>query len=134
MSDAVDTVRLLSGIVAHMRQIVGDGACYAMLHYGAVEEGKRFGAACPKGNLGEVLENIDRALAQQSEIVSDSGARIVVRVRSSALAETGQLPIHGIILGLVEGGATSARRARYKGSILPARSRDELLIELLKDV
>lgn len=134
MSEPVDTVRLLSGIVSHMRQIVGDGACYAMLHYGAVEEGKRFGAACPQGNLPEILSHIDRAMGQHSEVVADTGSRVVVRVRSSALAETGQRPIHGVILGLVEGGVTSARKARYKGSILPAKDGDELIIELLKDV
>ena len=130
---SADAVQLLAGLVTHMKQIVGDGACYAMLHYGAMEEGKRFGAAAADQDLNGALARIDKVLAQSSEVVSDSEAEVVIRIHSSPLVDTGQRAIHGVILGLVEGTLTSTRRARYKGGFLPGKTKGELLLELKRD-
>lgn len=131
---SADAVQLIAGLVAHMKQIVGDGACYAMLHYGAMEEGKRFGAAAPDQDLARALARIDQVLSQKSEIVSDTGSEVRIRVHSSPLADTGQRALHGVILGLVEGTLISTRRARYKGSVGPGASKGELLLELRREV
>lgn len=128
-----DAVQLLAGLVTHMKQIVGDGACYAMLHYGAMEEGKRFGAASAEQDLPRVLARIDRVLSQKSDVVSDTGSEVVIRVHSSLLVDTGQRAIHGVILGLFEGSLTSTRRARYKGTILPGGSKGELVLQLRRE-
>lgn len=129
---SADAVQLIAGLVTHMKQIVGDGACYAMLHYGAMEEGKRFGAAAADQDLTHTLGRIDRILGQTSEVVSDNGGDVVIRIHSSPLVDTGQRAIHGIILGLVEGTLTATRRARYKGT-LRTGSGGELLLELRKE-
>lgn len=128
-----DAVQLIAGLVTHVRQIVGDGACYAMLHYGAMEEGKRLGASAPEQDLPRALARLDQILAQRSEVVLDTGSEVVVRVHASALVQTGQRAIHGVILGLVEGTLTSTRRARYKGDATPGKERGELLLELRRE-
>jgi hypothetical protein len=130
---SADAVQLIAGLVTHMKQIVGDGACYAMLHYGAMEEGKRFGAAAPEQDLGPILARIDHVLGHQSEVVSDSGAEVRIRIHSSPLADTGQRALHGVILGLVEGSLISTRRARYKGSVTPGSAKGELFLDLKRE-
>ena len=130
---SADAVQLIAGLVTHMKQIVGDGACYAMLHYGAMEEGKRFGASAPDQDIGRALARIDKILSQTSEIVSDNGADVVVRIHSSPLVDTGQRAIHGVILGLVEGTFTATRRARYKGSVRAGSAPGEILIDLKRE-
>ena len=130
---SADAVQLIAGLVTHMKQIVGDGACYAMLHYGAMEEGKRFGASTPEQDLGRALARIDQILAHQSEVVSDTGGEVRIRIRGSSLADTGQRALHGIILGLIEGALTSTRRARYKGIVSQGPEKGELLLELRKE-
>jgi hypothetical protein len=116
-----------------MKQIVGDGACYAMLHYGAMEEGKRFGAAEVGKDLHGVLQRIDAVLQHKSEIVEESDALVTIRVHSSALLGTGQRAMHGIVLGLVEGALTSTRKARYKGTVVQAATPGEITLELRRE-
>jgi hypothetical protein len=128
-----DTVQLIAGLLSHMKQIVGDGAAYAMLHYGAMEEGKRFGAAEAANGLPAVLERIDSILMQESEIVQDTDSLVTVRIHSSALIGTGQRAVHGIVLGLVEGAVTSARKARFKGTVLQAGAPGEITLELRRE-
>lgn len=126
-----DTVQLISGLIAHMRQIVGDGACYAMLHYGAMEEGKRFGAGAGASDLATVLGRFDELLLQRTEILNDDGPNVTLRVHSSALLQDNQRAIHGVILGLIEGALTASRAGRYKGAIVAGSG--ELLLELKRD-
>ena len=123
-----DTVQLIAGLLAHMKQIVGDGACYAMLHYGAMEEGKRFGAAEDSQDLAGVLTRIDAILQHKSEIVQETDALVTIRIHSSALLTTGQRAMHGIVLGLVEGALTSTRKARYKGTGVQGGGPDESML------
>lgn len=130
---SADAVQLIAGLLTHMKQIVGDGASYAMLHYGAMEEGKRFGAGYGASDLPRVLERIDGVLMQRSEVVSDDGATVKVRVHSSSLLTTGQRPIQGVILGLIEGALSSSRQGRYKGAVLQTAEKGEMLIELKRD-
>lgn len=128
-----DTVQLIAGLITHMKQIVGDGACYAMLHYGAMEEGKRFGSGFGENEIGQALERIDGILQHRSDIVRDDGNVVTIRVHSSALLQTGQRAMQGIILGLVEGALTSARKARYKGSVVQPAEGGEILLELKRE-
>jgi hypothetical protein len=128
-----DTVQLIAGLLSHMKQIVGDGACYAMLHYGAMEEGKRFGAAETGEDLAGVLARIDAILQHKSEIVQETDGLVTIRVHSSPLLSTGQRAMHGIVLGLVEGALTSTRKARYKGTVIQGGGPGELLLELRRD-
>src|SRR5688572_8450472 len=110
-----DTVQLISGLVAHMRQIVGDGACYAMLHYGAMEEGKRFGSGTGATDLPKVLDRFDQLLLHRTEILKDDGGAVTLRVHSSAfLGANDNRALHGVILGLVEGALTASRAGRFK--------------------
>lgn len=126
-----DTVQLISGLLGHMRQIVGDGACYAMLHYGAMEEGKRFGAGTGPADLQKVLDRFDHLLLHKTEVLKDDGTNVTIRVHSSPLLENNQRAVHGIILGLVEGALTASRAGRYKGSVISGNG--ELLLELKRD-
>lgn len=126
-----DTVQLISGLVAHMRQIVGDGACYAMLHYGAMEEGKRFGNGTGPTDLPKVLDRFDQLLQHRTEILKDDGSTVTLRVHSSAFLENNQRALHGVILGLVEGALTASRAGRYKGTVVAGSG--ELLLELKRD-
>ena len=126
-----DTVQLISGLVAHMRQIVGDGACYAMLHYGAMEEGKRFGSGTGPTDFPKVLDRFDQLLLHRTEILKDDGPNVTLRVHSSAFLDGNQRALHGVILGLVEGALTASRAGRYKGSVVAGNG--ELLLELKRD-
>lgn len=126
-----DTVQLISGLISHMKQIVGDGACYAMLHYGAMEEGKRFGAGTGPADLSKVLDRFDHLLLHKTEILRDDGANVTLRIHSSAFLESNQRAMHGVVLGLVEGALTASRSGRYKGSVVAGNG--ELLVELKRD-
>lgn len=126
-----DTVQLISGLIGHMRQIVGDGACYAMLHYGAMEEGKRFGSGTGPSDLTKVIERFDHLLLQKTEILKDDGTTVTIRVHSSPLLDGNQRAMHGIILGLLEGALTASRAGRFKGSVVSGNG--ELLLELKRD-
>lgn len=123
-----DAVQLITGLLGHMRQIVGEGACYAMLHYGATEEGKRFGEGAAPQDLQKMLARFDELLQQRTEILEDDGERIRLRVHPSPLMDADQRPAQGIVLGLVEGALTTSRGARYKGAIVP--SQGALLVQL----
>src|SRR5438552_16878034 len=115
---ADDAVQLVSGLLAHIKQIVGDGASYAMLHYGALEEGKRLGSGNSAQELGKMLQRFDELLAQQSEIIKEDGSSVTVRVHSSALLKTGHRAVQGIVVGLLEGTLASSRLGRFKGTIV----------------
>lgn len=128
-----DTVQLIAGLLSHMKQIVGDGAAYAMLHYGAMEEGKRFGAAEAGKDLKNVLERIDTILMHKSEVVEESENLVTIRVHSSPLLTTGQRAMHGIVLGLVEGALTSTRKARFKGTVVQSAAPGEITLELRRE-
>ena len=126
-----DTVQLISGLISHMKQIVGDGACYAMLHYGAMEEGKRFGAGTGPSDLPKVLDRFDQLLFHKTEILKDEGSHVTLRVHSSPFLEQNQRAMHGVLLGLVEGALTASRAGRFKGSVVAGTG--ELLLELRRD-
>lgn len=126
-----DTVQLIAGLIGHMKQIVGDGACYAMLHYGAMEEGKRFGAGTSAQDLPKVIGRIDELLLHKTEILKDDGGSVALRVHSSAFFDPNQRAMHGVILGLVEGALTASRAGRYKGTVVAGDG--ELLLELKRD-
>ena len=128
-----DTVQLIAGLLTHMKQIVGDGASYAMLHYGAMEEGKRFGGGFGQADLPKVLARIDAVLYQTSEVVEDGGDSLRIRVHSSALLLTGQRSVQGVILGLLEGALSASRQGRYKGAVLQSAEKGELIVELKRD-
>lgn len=130
---SADTVQLIAGLLTHMKQIVGDGASYAMLHYGAMEEGKRFGGGFAAKDLPEVLGRIDAVLLQTSEIVEDGGDALRIRVHSSPLLSTGQRSVQGVILGLLEGALSASRQGRYKGVVLQSAEKGELVVELKRD-
>lgn len=126
-----DTVQLISGLITHMRQIVGDGACYAMLHYGAMEEGKRFGTGAGPQDLPRLVDRFDELLQHKTEILKDDGGTVTLRVHSSAFLQSNLRAMHGIVLGLVEGALTASRSGRYKGTVVAGNG--ELLIELKRD-
>jgi len=126
-----DSVQLISGLITHMRQIVGDGACYAMLHYGAMEEGKRFGSGMGGSDFVKVLDRFDQLLVQKTEVLKDDGQTVTLRVHSSAFLDSNLRAMHGIILGLVEGALTASRAGRFKGSVVAGNG--ELLLELRRD-
>lgn len=128
-----DAVQLISGLLAHIKQIVGDGASYAMLHYGAVEEGKRIGASYAPTDLGKLLERVDGVLGHKSEVVKDDGGSVTVRVHSSPLLRTGHRSMQGVVVGLLEGCLASSRHGRYKGSVVQPTGKDELTVELKKE-
>ncbi|HEX2021965.1 MAG TPA: hypothetical protein VHH36_04585 [Candidatus Thermoplasmatota archaeon] len=130
---SADTVQLIAGLLTHMKQIVGDGASYAMLHYGAMEEGKRFGGGYGANDLPQVLERIDSVLLQRSEVLADDGATVRVRVFQSPLLATGQRSVQGVILGLLEGALSASRQGRYKGALVPTADKGELVVELKRD-
>lgn len=130
---SADTVQLIAGLLTHMKQIVGDGASYAMLHYGAMEEGKRFGGGYGANDLPKVLDRLDTVLLQKSEVLADDGATVRVRVHSSPLLATGQRSVQGVILGLLEGALSASRQGRYKGSIVTGAEKGELILELKRD-
>lgn len=131
VEDSRDPVQLIAGLILHMRQIVGDGACYAMLHYGAMEEGKRFASGTGASDLPKLVDRFDQLLLHKTEILKDEGGLVTLRIHSSPFADANQRAMHGVILGLVEGALTASRACRYKG-IVAARE-DELLIELKKE-
>lgn len=126
-----DSVQLISGLIAHMRQIVGDGACYAMLHYGAMEEGKRFGSGTGPDDLPKVLSRFDDLLLHRTEILKDEGNAVTLRIHSSAFLDEDARAMHGIVLGLVEGALTVSRAARFTGSLVARPG--ELVVELRRD-
>lgn len=130
---SADTVQLIAGLLTHMKQIVGEGASYAMLHYGAMEEGKRFGAGYGPADLPRLMERIDGVLGHRSQLLKDEGNLVSVRVHASPLLLTGQRSVQGVILGLLEGALTASRQARYKGTILPAAEKGELLLDLKRE-
>jgi hypothetical protein len=130
---ADDAVQLVSGLLAHIKQIVGDGASYAMLHYGALEEGKRLGSGYSQQDLAKMLTRFDALLAQQSEVVKDDGASVTVRVHSSELLKTGHRAVQGIVVGLLEGSLSSSRHGRFKGNIVQPMAAGELTVELKRE-
>lgn len=128
-----DAVQLISGLLAHIKQIVGDGASYAMLHYGAVEEGKRLGSGYGAGDLAKILERIDAVLGHRSEILKDDGGAVTVRVQASALLRTGHRSMQGVVVGLLEGSLAASRHGRYKGQVVQPTGKDDLTIELKRE-
>ena len=133
MSVEDDAVQLISGLLAHIKQIVGDGASYAMLHYGAVEEGKRLGSSYRAGDLVPLLRRVDALLSHQSEVVKDDGSNLTIRVQQSRLLSTGHRSMQGIVVGLFEGALSASRQARYKGQIVQPVTQGELTVELRRE-
>lgn len=128
-----DAVQLVSGLLGHIKQIVGDGASYAMLHYGAVEEGKRIGSTYESKDLSNMLRRIDAVLAQQSDVLKDDGDIVTIRVHSSPLLRTGHRSVQGIVVGLLEGALSSSRHGRFKGSVVQSPGKDEITAELKRE-
>lgn len=128
-----DAVQLVSGLLGHIRQIVGDGASYAMLHYGAVEEGKRLGNGYAAQDLPSILGRVDALLGHKTEIMKDDAAAVTIRIHESSLLATGQRAMQGIIVGLMEGALSSSRHGRYKGTLLPGVAKGELTVELKRE-
>lgn len=128
-----DAVQLVSGLLGHIRQIVGDGASYAMLHYGAVEEGKRIGSSAANLDFAQAVARIDAVLGQESELVKDDATAVTVRVRESAFLRTGHRSVQGIVVGLLEGALSASRHGRFKGSIQPTSTKEELVVELKRE-
>ena len=112
--EPADALALLAGILSRMQDVVGEGASYAMLHYGAVEEGKRLGARIG-GDLPRLLGAIDALLGQRTEVARDAGDEVTLVVRGGRLLR-GDRATRGLVLGLLEGALGGARGARYSGT------------------
>lgn len=125
-----DAVRLIAGLLSHIRDVVGDGASYAMFHYGAVEEGKRLAERLGASGERAAFQHLDRVLGQETEVVADAGDAVTLRVRSPLLVGMDSRAADGVLLGLVEGVLSGARRARFKGSILPRAPGEDVVLEL----
>lgn len=128
-----DAVQLISGLLGHIKQIVGDGASYAMLHYGAVEEGKRLGSGYAPQDFGKVLERIDAVLGHKTEVLKDDGGTITVRIQQSALLRTGHRSMQGVVVGLLEGSLAASRHGRFKGQVVQPAGKDEMTVELKRE-
>lgn len=111
-------MHLMAGLLSHVRQIVGDGASYAMLHYSAVEEGKKLGADVAPGDFSLVLRRLEDMLGQRAEVMREDRGIVTVRVHDSALLRAGTRPMQGIVVGLLEGSLSSSRSWRYKGTVI----------------
>lgn len=134
MTDRPDeAVKLISGILGHMRQIVGEGASYAMLHYGAVEEGKRIGSAYGPDDLPLVLTHLDAILRHRSDLLQDDGGTVTVRVDASSFLATGPPAVEGVLVGLLEGCLGASRQARFRGQVVASASPGDVTIQLRRE-
>lgn len=128
-----DAVQLISGLLGHIKQIVGDGASYAMLHYGAVEEGKRLGSGYAPQDFPKILERIDAVLGHKAEVLKDDGGAITVRIHQSPLLKTGHRSMQGVVVGLLEGSLAASRHGRFKGQVVQPAGKDEMTVELKRE-
>lgn len=126
-------VELVRGLLAHVQGIIGEGAAYAMLHYGAVEEGKKLAAGRPGVAAGDdpeslrgVVDEIGAMIGQPIKLVEGTRTRAQFEVsRSSLFASSGGL-IEGVLLGVIEGALWGLHGKRFTGQIIDEDSADVL--------
>lgn len=119
-----DVLTLLGGVLSRVGEVVGKGASYALFHYGAVEEGKRFGSDFDPDSTSKALARLDEILVQRSEVVQDESGRVGIIVRGSPLLGLQDPAMEGLVAGILEGVLTGVRGSRFKGTTVERRPAD----------
>ena len=118
-----DPVVLFGGILARMGEIMGTGAVYSLVHFGAVAEGRRLGLELGSKTPQE-CSAFAAALLHISMSAESRQARLTVKVQPGGALDTRDRAVAAMIVGLLEGLLGSATRQRYKVTKEPTTSDD----------
>lgn len=112
----VDPAEVFTGVLHRMGDIMGPGAIYSLVHYGALEEGLRLGTRFTPREPREAIQAVAGLLRLRARVETDHGARIRVLVEPASHVDFQKSGVIALLVGLLEGVLTSAMRKKYAAS------------------
>ncbi len=118
---------VLGGVLQRMGEVLGPGAIYSLVHYGALEEGTRLGAQHTPEDSAAVVQLIAEFLGIEARITTDQGNRMSVLVKGGPRFSMEDRVSVALVVGLLEGALSTARRRKMQVTAEPGLGRDGTL-------
>jgi hypothetical protein len=120
----------MAGVLQRMGEVLGPGAIYSLVHYGALEEGLALGAQDRPADAEQAVRAVGSLLGLEAHVAGRDGGRLRVRLRSAPQISLESRGTVALAVGLLEGMLTAARGSRVNAAGEPTVGRDgELDIE-----
>ena len=98
-----DAGAVLGGVVSRMGDIMGPGAVYSLVHYGAIHEGERLGALLEARSVEAGVRQVADLLQVQARLTASPGAHIRVHVAAADHLHLEDRGVQALLAGLLEG-------------------------------
>jgi hypothetical protein len=99
--------QVLAGVLQRMGDVLGPGAIYSLVHYGAHEEGLALAAQDRPASAEEAVATVARLLGLAATLARPEG-RLVVHVKPAQNVSLSSRGTAALVVGLLEGMLTAA--------------------------
>jgi hypothetical protein len=123
------SAQAMAGVLQRMGEVLGPGAIYSLVHYGAVQEGLALAAQDRPADAEQAVRTVAELIGLEAHVVPGPG-RLRVRVKPAPQISLDSRGTVALAVGLLEGMLTAARGAKVQATAEPAPGADgELEIE-----
>jgi hypothetical protein len=116
----------LGGVLQRMGDVLGPGAIYSLVHYGALEEGLLLAAASP-GAGTDSAQLVAGLLGVEVKVESDKDKLVRLRIKQAPHFSLENRASVALVVGLLEGAFTTARRRKMQATTDPTMGADGTL-------
>lgn len=120
----------VAGVLQRMGEVLGPGAIYSLVHYGAYEEGLALAAQRRPADAEQAVRTVADLLGLEARLLPVREGRMRVQVHAAPQVSLESRGTAALVVGLLEGMLTAARGGRVQATE-PGPAKDGVLeIEL----
>lgn len=123
---APTTVQAMAGVLQRMGEVLGPGAIYSLVHYGAYEEGLALAAQDRPADAEQAVRAVAALLGLEASVAEREG-RLRVQVRPAPQVSLESRGTVALLVGLLEGMLTAAHGSRVQAADEPGFAKDGAL-------
>jgi hypothetical protein len=109
----------MAGVLQRMGEVLGPGAIYSLVHYGAYEEGLALGGQDRPADAEQAVQTVAAILGLEASIVAGAGG-LRVQIKPAPHVSLESRGTMALAVGLLEGLLTAARGSKVQAAADPA--------------
>ncbi|MCA1810648.1 MAG: hypothetical protein LC623_01390 [Halobacteriales archaeon] len=123
---APTAVQAMAGVLQRMGEVLGPGAIYSLVHYGAYEEGLALAAQDRPADAGQAVRAVAALLGLEAGAAGREG-RLRVRVGLAPQVSLESRGTVALVVGLLEGMLTATHGSKVQAAGEPSLAKDGAL-------
>lgn len=110
--DSAQAGDVLEGVLQRMGDVLGPGAIYSLVHFGATEEGLQIGSRAGTGGADAAVALVAAALGIEARIEANKAGSLQVVLKPGRRFDVDNRASVALLGGLLEGALTTALRRK----------------------